>query len=596
MFEDHKAAMLFIQPTTGKIIDANPAAVKFYGYTKDILCSMEIQDIVQTSSDEYRIEQQVTDKDQGHFIFPHKLSNREIRIVEVYSSSIVIKKKPLLFQIIHDVTERRQAEIKLELSEQKYRELVEVQQELIVRVDIEGRFNFVNEAYCRKFGINRDDLIGKKSFKPLVYPDDLPVTLMKMKELESPPYRVKIEQRAYTTDGLRWIEWDDTAIMDHSGMIVEIQGVGRDIHERKQAEEALRESEERFRNLADSMPQIVWTANPDGSVDYYNNRVTELEGISRNSDGSWKWVPVLHEDDIQPTVEAWNKSFNSGEYYEITHRVKTRNGKYKWLLSRAYPIKNSEGGIIKWYGTATDINEQKETEKALELALLELKRSNKELEQFAYTASHDLQEPIRMIRSYAQLLDLKNKKTMNKPSREYLKFIMEGASRMQQLINDLLIYSRVSTTRKYFEDVDCALILKDVLEDLKFRIQEENAVIEAGSMPVVKGDRTQLRQLFQNLIQNAVKFRCENNPEIKITSIKDNGSWLFSVTDNGIGIDPKFHERIFVIFQRLNPREKYPGTGVGLAICKKIVESHGGRIYVKSEVNKGATFYFTIPA
>jgi PAS domain S-box-containing protein len=471
MFEDHKAIMLLIEPGTGSIIDANPAAVQFYGYNKKSLCSQKIQDIIQLPPEEIEIERwEGINKSQAHFIFPHKLSNGEVRIVEVYSSPLEIKKKPLLFHIIHDITERRHAE------------------------------------------------------------------------------------------------------------------------------EALRESEERFRNLADSMPQIVWTANPDGTVDYYNNRVAELEGITQNNDGTWKWVPVLHEDDVQPTIDAWHDSYCSGKYYEITHRVKTKDGKYKWLLSRAYPIKNTDGNIIKWYGTATDINEQKETEQALELALLELKRSNKELEQFAYSASHDLQEPIRMIRSYAQLLELKNKTILGKGSRDYLKYIAEGASRMQQLINDLLMYSRVSTTGKKFEDVDCNLILKDVLEDLKFQIQEENAVIEAGIMPVVKGDRTQLRQLFQNLIQNAVKFRCEKNPEIKIRSERKDNKWLFSISDNGIGIDPRFHERIFVIFQRMHTREKYTGTGVGLAICKKIIERHGGQIYVESELNKGTTFYFTIPA
>jgi len=471
MFEDHNAVMLFIEPATGTIVDANPAAVQFYGYPKKSLCSMKIQEIIQLPPEEMEIEGwEGINKSPVHYIFPHKLSNGDLRIVEVYSSPLEIKKRPLLFHIIHDITERRQAE------------------------------------------------------------------------------------------------------------------------------EALRESEERFRNLADSMPQIVWTANPDGAVDYYNNRVTELEGISQNHDGTWRWVPVLHEDDVQPTLDAWNRSLNSGMYYEVTHRVKTKDGKYKWLLSRAYPIKNSDGNIIKWYGTATDINEQKETEQALELALLEVKRSNKELEQFAYTASHDLQEPIRMIRSYAQLLEIRNKQNRNKGGQEYLQYIVEGASRMQQLINDLLMYSRVSTTKKNFENVDCNLVLKDVLEDLKFRIQEENAVIEAGSMPIVKGDRTQLRQLFQNLIQNAVKFRCEKNPEIKTRSERKDNKWLFSISDNGIGIDSKFHERIFIIFQRLHPREKYPGTGIGLAICKKIIERHGGQIFVESELKKGSTFYFTIPA
>jgi light-regulated signal transduction histidine kinase (bacteriophytochrome) len=167
---------------------------------------------------------------------------------------------------------------------------------------------------------------------------------------------------------------------------------------------------------------------------------------------------------------------------------------------------------------------------------------------------------------------------------------------MQQLINDLLKYSRINTVKKDFERVDCNLVLKDVLEDLKLRIEEENAKVEVGKLPVIRGDRTQIRQLFQNFIQNAIKFRSERTPCIRVACKEKSGNWLFSVSDNGIGIEPPFYERIFIIFQRLHEREKYPGTGIGLAICKKIIERHGGHVYVESEINKGTTFYFTLSA
>ncbi|MGE5352635.1 MAG: PAS domain S-box protein [Acidobacteriota bacterium] len=225
-----------------------------------------------------------------------------------------------------------------------------------------------------------------------------------------------------------------------------------------------------------------------------------------------------------------------------------------------------------------------------------LKRSNSDLEQFAYVASHDLQEPIRMIRSYVKLLENKYNNKLDKKAEDYMAFISDGALRMQQLVSDLLQYSRISTKAQVFEAVDCNIVLSDVLTDLKLRIQEENALVEFKDLPVVTGEKTQLRQLFQNLIQNALKFKGEKKPEIRIGAEREGRFWQFYVSDNGIGIEKEFYDRIFVIFQRLHEREKYPGTGIGLAMCKKIVERHSGKIWVESQPGKGTTFYFTLPA
>lgn len=243
-----------------------------------------------------------------------------------------------------------------------------------------------------------------------------------------------------------------------------------------------------------------------------------------------------------------------------------------------------------------DISERKRHERSIEFALEELGRSNKDLEQFAYIASHDLQEPIRMIKSYTQLLEVYKNNLSNKKSEEFLGFISEGASRMQQLINDLLQYSRISIKPKPFESVDLNGVLSNVLDDLKIKIAEEKASFIYNNLPVVRGDRTQLRQVFQNLIQNSLKFRSDKNPVIKIESEKQNNSWVISIADNGIGIDKEYFEKIFVIFQRLHGRDRYPGTGIGLALCKKIIEHHGGQICVVSEPDKGTIISFTLPA
>lgn len=237
----------------------------------------------------------------------------------------------------------------------------------------------------------------------------------------------------------------------------------------------------------------------------------------------------------------------------------------------------------------------KQTERALEKQKIELSRSNAELEQFAYVASHDLQEPLRMISSYVQLLARRYKDKLDEDANEFIEYAVDGATRMQKLINDLLAYSRIGTHGKTFKLTDCERALEQAVGNLEVSIRECRAVIEHDPLPTFICDGLQISQLFQNLINNAIKFRNEETPHIRICAKEKDNEWLFSVRDNGIGIDPKYAEHIFIIFQRLHDRSKYSGTGIGLAICKKIVERHGGSIWMESQPGKGTTFYFSIP-
>jgi light-regulated signal transduction histidine kinase (bacteriophytochrome)/HAMP domain-containing protein len=249
-----------------------------------------------------------------------------------------------------------------------------------------------------------------------------------------------------------------------------------------------------------------------------------------------------------------------------------------------------------------DVAKRKRAEEALEQQAQALTRSNTELREFAYVASHDLQEPLRMVRSYLQLLELRYRNRLDEEADEFIRFAVDGANRMQTLISDLLKYSRVEIQGKPFEPTDCLEVLRIVLTNLQVAIEESQAVVTHDDLPTIMADEIQLAQLFQNLIGNAIKFRGDNPPKIHVgvqyNDSESNGqiaSWVFSVCDNGIGIDLPQTDRIFMLFQRLHTREEYAGTGIGLAICKKIVERHGGHIWVESEPGRGSTFHFTIP-
>jgi light-regulated signal transduction histidine kinase (bacteriophytochrome) len=286
--------------------------------------------------------------------------------------------------------------------------------------------------------------------------------------------------------------------------------------------------------------------------------------------------------------------FTNGEVRDYPLEIRHKNGRITPVLYNASVYKDESGEVIGVFAAARDITELKKAEEILKSKLEELRRSNEELEQFAYVSSHDLQEPLRMISSYLQLLQRRYQGKIDDKADKYIYYAVDGAARMQTLINDLLEFSRVTTKAEKPEPTDSESVLNQVLSNLELYIKENRATVSHDSLPEIMADSTQLAQVFQNLIINGIKFHSEEAPKIYISVEKKASEWVFSVKDNGIGIDPQYSEKIFEVFKRLHKKEEYPGTGIGLAVCKKIVERHGGRIWVESELGKGSTFYFTL--
>jgi PAS domain S-box-containing protein len=306
----------------------------------------------------------------------------------------------------------------------------------------------------------------------------------------------------------------------------------------------------------------------------------------------WRLMPASKRTEQEQLV----RRLRAGETIHSfeTQRL-TREGRLLDVWLTVTKLVDDAGTPVGIASTDRDITERKRAEEVLRKTIADMDRSNKELEQFAYVASHDLQEPLRMVASFTQLLAKRYKDKLDADANEFIGYAVDGANRMEKMINDLLSYSRVETRGKPFEAVGCTAILNQALTNLRMVIEETGAMITQDPLPTVMGAESQLVQLFQNLIDNAIKFRREEPPRIHVSAEDRGNDWFFSVKDNGIGIDPQYNERIFIIFQRLHRREEYPGTGIGLTICKKIVERHGGRVWVDSQPGNGSTFYFTIP-
>jgi PAS domain S-box-containing protein len=454
-----------------------------------------------------------------------------------------------------------------------------------------------NRAFERLTGYSSAEVLGKKI--DILFPEEtlgnakekIKQSLLTHLEIVGIPIQSKNKE-------IKTVLWNSANIydIDHKSLISTI-AQGHDITIRKQVLIELEESQEKL-NLALENGRIgVWTWDITTNEIEWDERMERIFGLQPGSFGKTynAFEACLVDEDVMHVRNAIKKTLEEDVPFVTVYRIKLDNGDVKYINAKALVTKDNDGKPVKMTGVCFDITEMKRgAEQALFKTNEELLRSNKELEQFAYVASHDLQEPLRMVSSFTQLLAQRYKDKLDQDANDFIQYAVDGALRMQTLINDLLSYSRINTRGKDCTYFDIHAVLGQVIYNLQMDIKEKHALITNDELPVIKADESQIVQLLQNLIGNAIKF-CNGHPKIHISAKEDKDCFVFSVQDNGIGIEAEYFDRIFQIFQRLQPREKYAGTGIGLAICKRIIERHGGKIWLESEINKGTTFYFQIP-
>jgi len=497
------------------------------------------------------------------------------------------------WSIQSDSIERGLAEEALRNQEEKYRLLIDgVQDYAIFTLDPHGMVASWNAGAERIKGYKADEIIGQ-NFSRFYLPNDIDQGKPQAELLTAAADgRSETEHWRVRKDGSQfWANVVITAARNSSGSLLGFSEISRDISERK-------ETEAKYRGLLEAAPDAMVVVNQDGEIVLLNVQAEKHFAYHRDELVGQKVKNIIPEgfaerllaDGLRSGEEALAQQIGTG--IELTGR--RRDGSEFPIEIMLSPLESAEGILVT--AAIRDITERKKSEQHLVRTVRELKRSNDELQQFAYVASHDLQEPLRMVASYTQLLARRYKGRLDSEADEFIAYAVDGANRMQGLIQDLLAYSRAGTNGKTLREVSVEKALKDALSNLRAMIQESGALVTHDSLPAITSDDTQLVQVFQNLVGNAIKYRSSEVPHVHVSATKNGGKeWVFSVRDNGLGIDPQYFERIFVLFQRLHGREEFKGTGIGLTICKKIVERLGGRIWVESQPKEGSVFYFSLP-
>lgn len=504
--------------------------------------------------------------------------------------------KGIIAIIIENITDRINAQRELQRTKNYLENLINFANAPIIVWNTHLQIQLFNHAFERLTGFSVTEVEGKNL--DMLFPEQsLPESTEKIKETNKVNLDA-IEIPILTKNGeIRTILWNSANIYDADNTtIISTIAQGNDITDRTRAEQKVISAMEKLDLTLENANICTWEWEITPNIFTFDDKFSGLSGTHAGAEGMRieEFEKYIYEDDIPHLRRAIRNSLYEGSPFDTLFRIRHFEDNDSYINAKARIEKDKAGNPLRMAGVFIDITEMKKrTDQTLFHLNEDLLRSNKELEQFAYVASHDLQEPLRMISSFTQLLARKYHDKLDDEAREFIKYAVEGAIRMQKLINDLLEFSRVKTRGKTPVLVDMRDILAQTVNNLDIKIKEKNAQITHDPLPLVKADPGQMTQLMQNLLDNALKF-CNGQPTIHISSVEEHGLYVFAVKDNGIGVEPQYYDRIFQIFQRLHHKTDYGGTGIGLALCKRITERHGGKIWVEPNDGQGTIVKFTI--
>jgi PAS domain S-box-containing protein len=595
--EVHDYAILMLD-LTGRVVTWNSSAERIKGYeAKQIIgqhfsCFFPHEDVRRGRPEEVLRIAAANGRHEEHGMRVRKDGSQFVASI-TYTALKDAAGKPRGFsEITRDLSETKE-------SGAKFRGLLEAAPDAMIVVNERGEIVLVNLQAEKQFGYRRDELLGKmvNSIVPQGFAERLVADgLRSAEDALAQQIGTGIELTARRKDGSEFpIEIMLSPLRNTEGILV--TAAIRNISVRKDAEAHLVQMENRYRGLLEAAPDAMVVVNQAGEIVLLNLQAETQFGYRRDELLGQKMSNIvpsgfperLVADSLRSAEDALAQQIGTG--IELTARRK--DGSEFPIEIMLSPLKSADGVLVT--AAIRDITARKNSEAQLLEKVRELNRSNEELQQFAYIASHDLQEPLRMVASYTALLARRYKGKLDSDADDFIAFAVDGASRMQLLIRDLLAYSRVGSKGKELVDTSSAEALQHAIQNLRGAIEGSGALVTHDALPSVMADEMQLTQLFQNLVGNAIKYRRTGVPQVHITAVpNDANKWMFSVQDNGLGIEPQFFEKIFGVFQRLHRREEFDGTGIGLAICKKIVERHGGTISVESTFGEGSTFYFPL--
>ncbi len=585
---------------SGRIIDVNRRAQEMYGYSHEEMCSNNVAEMSGpgfTQEAALAILHRVAAGEPELFEWLARHRNGTTFWVEVNVKKVMLDGAARLLAVARDITERKRSVSVIQESEEKFRALADNIAQFAWMADSGGRIVWFNKRWYDYTGTTAEEMGNDGWWQKVQHPAYLDAVREKLSRCFDTGEPWEDTMPLCGKDGnYRWFLSRAIPIRDGAGRVTRWFGTNTDITERREIEESLRHTEERL-SLAQQAAGIgIWswevgTEEPTFSTNYF-----KILGVDRQPLSFEGFLELLHPDDRQSVHDEFIRVLREGGQFESEFRVQMTDAQERWIMGRGRVYADETGTPQRMTGIISDITEHKQDEDELKRIMDDLARSNRELEQFAYVASHDLKEPLRMVTSYLRLLEKKYGERLDEKAGQYINFAVDGAERMDRLIDGLLRYSRITSRSADFVMVDTNAVFAEAVANLEQAIRESGAEVTRDGLPQVRGDEMQLMMLMQNLIGNALKYRKEGLPPwVHVTANREGREWVFAVRDNGIGIEPEHHARIFQIFQRLHTQKEYPGTGIGLASCKKIVEHHHGRIWLESIPGEGSTFFFSIP-